>query len=60
MLDLVADISNIYTTPESSSFYDNKSFSRVELENGTVSLGIYWLFVVDCSGHNFTTRVTGC
>lgn len=37
MLDLVADVSNIYTAPEASYFYDSKSFSLVHLNNGTVS-----------------------
>ena len=36
MLDLVADVSNIYTKPENYSFYDSKSFSSVHLDNGTV------------------------
>lgn len=41
MLDLVADVSNIYTKPENYSFYDSKSFSSVHLDNGTVILTKY-------------------
>ena len=50
MLDLVADVSNIYTTPESFSFYDSKSFSSVHLDNGTVStVQVVSYFNVSCA-----------
>ena len=46
MLDLVADVSNIYTTPECFSFYDSKSFSSVHLDNGTVSTDLITIFCI--------------